>query len=401
LSDDCGVRVRLLQAGLGVLFVASVFLLGALSRPASGAAVFAPTPTSPVYGGIPGALPPRFHYLYNDSYRGWPINPTHAEHPVRGSFLDPRGKDDTGLSGYHFGIDISVDDRQPEVGAAPLFSHRVYAEESGIAHVNSKLVARQKCVNRRLDVAHFSYWHVSPTVANGQHVKAGQQIGWSCKGVWHVHLSEWQLFRGKRVWVNPLHYGSKLTPYTDIIAPTVNALLFVTQPATPWHPTVNLAAPDSSVVLPADHLRGLVELRANISDQESFLGFLADNPAWPTPFTPYRVTVTVRNARSGQVIINRTSFQADQLPQTPYIVHYAPGTIEDDNMAECVGPPALSKCAGTFWFRPFSRFHQEYWDTRATPNGPYWVTVHAYDLAVASETTGDVGTRSILAQVKN
>jgi hypothetical protein len=34
-----------------------------------------------------------------------------------------------------------------------------------------------------------------------------------------------------------------------------------------------------------------------------------------------------------------TSFQADQMPQTPYVVHYAPGTIEDDNMQECVGPP--------------------------------------------------------------
>jgi hypothetical protein len=104
-------------------------------------------------------------------------------------------------------------------------------------------------------------------------------------------------------------------------------------------------------------------LRANIADVESLLGFLADNPAWRTAFTPYRVTVTIRTAKTGSTIMNRISFQADQLPQTPYIVHYAPGTIEDDNMQECVGPPALKKCAGTYWFRPFSRFHEKYGNT--------------------------------------
>src|SRR5579864_4618778 len=72
---------------------------------AGDAAAFAPTPASPIYGGIPGALPPGFHYFYNDNYQGWPVNPQHAQHPIRGSFLDPRGHDDTGLSGYHFGID--------------------------------------------------------------------------------------------------------------------------------------------------------------------------------------------------------------------------------------------------------------------------------------------------------
>ena len=173
------------------------------------------------------------------------------------------------------------------------------------------------------------------------------------------------------------------------------AFVFVTPPARPWLPTVSLAGADTSTALPANRLHGPVEVRANIADVESFLGFLADNPAWPTAFTPYRVTVMIRNAKTGTTIMNRISFQADQLPQTPYIVHYAPGTIEDDNMQECVGPPALTKCAGTYWFRPFSRFREEYWNTRAVPNGPYWVTVRAYDLA------GDAGSRTVLVRVRN
>jgi hypothetical protein len=93
--------------------------------------------------------------------------------------------------------------------------------------------------------------------------------------------------------------------------------------------------------------------------------------------------------------MNRLRFQADQVPQTPYIVHYAPGTIEDDNMAECVGPPALPRCAGTYWFRPFSRFREEYWNTTAVPNGNYRVAVTAFDLE------GNQSARGITVTVKN
>src|SRR5450756_1565518 len=136
------MRLRLLHTGIGAALAASMLFFGAPSHTASAAVAFAPTPTSPVYGGIPGALPPNFHYVYKDSYHGWPINPKHSEHPVRGSFLDPRGTDDTGLSGYHFGIDISIDDRHPEAGAPALLSHRVYAAESGTASVNANTMTQ-------------------------------------------------------------------------------------------------------------------------------------------------------------------------------------------------------------------------------------------------------------------
>jgi hypothetical protein len=355
---------------------------------------FAPTPNGPVYGGISGALPPGFHYAYDDAYTGWPVSPVHAQHPVRGSFLDPRGVDDTGTSGYHFGIDVSVDDRTPDSGAPKGFSHAVYAVESGTVDRPNGDTTRA-CISRRLEVGHFDYWHVSPVVTQGQHIRAGEQIGWSCLGVWHVHLSEWQLYRGVRVWVNPLHRGGKLAPYTDTAAPVVNALAFHTPPKLSWSPKTSLAVPDTSKVLEPTALDGLVELRANIADPQSFLGFLADKPAWPTEFTPYRVTVSIRSLASGKVILRRTSFQADQLPQTPYSIHYAPGTIEDENMLECVAHPAHAHCAGTYWFRPFSRFRHEYWDTRAVANGSYSVTVSAYDLA------GNTGSKSVTVVVKN
>ena len=175
----------------------SVMLVAGLAGPASARSSFAPTPTTPVYNGVPGALPPHFAYVYDSTYRGWPIAPTHVQHPVRGAFLDPRGLDDTGLSGYHFGIDVSVDDRHPEAGAPAGLSHRVYAVESG--RVSEPQADRTRsCATRRLQVGHFAYWHVSPVVAARAYVTAGEQIGWSCLGVWHVHLSEWQRFRAAR-----------------------------------------------------------------------------------------------------------------------------------------------------------------------------------------------------------
>ena len=355
---------------------------------------FAPTPNGPVYGGVPGALPAGFHYLYNDSSTGWPVAPVHAQHPVRGSFLDPRGIDDTGRSGYHFGVDVSVDDQHPEQRAPTGFSHRVYAIESGTVDQPSGNLTRP-CLDRRLEVGHFDYWHVSTIVRQGDHIQAGQQIGWSCLGVWHVHVSEWQSYRGVRVWVNPLHKGGRLGPYTDTAAPVVRALTFHTPPAGAWMPTKSLAQPDTSTVMQPSALHGLVELRAKIDDPQSFLGFLARNPAWPTQFTPYRVTVTIRRSATGVRVMNRTSFQADQLPQTPYIVHYAPGTIEDENMPECVGPPAHTHCTGTTWLRPFSRFKHEYWDTRTVTNGLYLLTVRAYDVA------GNLGSRTVTVVVGN
>jgi hypothetical protein len=88
-------------------------------------------------------------------------------------------------------------------------------------------------------------------------------------------------------------------------------------------------------------------------------------------------------------------FRADQMPQIPYLVHYAPGTIEDDNMQECVGPPQLSHCDGVTWLRPLSRFQQEYWNTKIVPNGAYDITIRSTDIA------GSTTSKMVTATVSN
>lgn len=359
-----------------------VVLAAAIAGAASAVAAVPtqPLPSGPVYRGIPGALPPGFPYVYNALSVGWPVAPRRAQHPIRGAFIDPRGPDDNGLSGYHFGIDINVDDTHPDRGAPTGLSHRIYALDAGVARMPRNVQSR-RCLDRRVEVGHFAYWHVAPILAPGQPVRAGQQIAWTCAGVWHVHLSEWQHFGGTRIWVNPLHRGGPLAPYTNGASPTIGPFHFVTPPTTPWHPRKSLSEPDSARPLSAGGLHGQVELRVAIGDPQSFSGFLARNPAWPSVWSPYAVSVEIRSHAGHRLLIQRTTFQADQMPQTPYLVHYAPGTVEDDNMAECVGPPQLPHCDGVTVVRPFSRLHQEFWNTRTFPNGTYDITVTTRDVA--------------------
>ena len=59
---------------------------------------------------------PPFPQRYNDDFRGWPVSPQHQQHPVRGTFLDPR-PDPTFGAIYHTGVDVAVRDDRPEQGA--------------------------------------------------------------------------------------------------------------------------------------------------------------------------------------------------------------------------------------------------------------------------------------------
>jgi hypothetical protein len=77
---------------------------------------------------IPGRL--ETFQTYNDSWSGWPVLPLKRQHPIRGSFLDPRPDRRRGAI-YHEGVDVAVRDDRPEQGAPPGRTHRVYAVEGG------------------------------------------------------------------------------------------------------------------------------------------------------------------------------------------------------------------------------------------------------------------------------
>ena len=127
---------------------------------------------------------PPFPQRYNDDFRGWPVSPQHQQHPVRGTFLDPRPDPQLGAI-YHTGVDVAVRDDRPAAGAPAGRTHRVFAIEGGVV-----AEATQPGVRGNIRIGHFGYGHVDARVKKGDRVRAGQFIGWTTKGSWHVHLTE-------------------------------------------------------------------------------------------------------------------------------------------------------------------------------------------------------------------
>ena len=144
---------------------------------------------------------------------GWPLKPFDQQHPVRGFFGDPRiGESADGhveSKTFHFGIDISAPD-----GTA------VYASTSG--RIVWEPQRPETIAIRAADGTVFAYWHIIPTVHNGQYAVAYRTVLGRIAKTWgHVHFAE--LVDGR--YVNPLRRGA-ITPYTDTTRPTIHTFSF-------------------------------------------------------------------------------------------------------------------------------------------------------------------------------
>ncbi len=127
----------------------------------------------------------RLQQRYNDGFRGWPVRRTTVS--IRSAARSSTRAPIPELGAiYHTGVDIAVRDDRPERGAPADRTHRVYAIEGGIVE---QATPPGVCGNVR--VGHFGYGHVDARVATGERVNAGQLLGWTCHGWWHLHLSEW------------------------------------------------------------------------------------------------------------------------------------------------------------------------------------------------------------------
>jgi hypothetical protein len=335
-----------------------------------------------------GAFPAGYAFSYNDTYVGWPVAPTAEQHPLRGTLNDPRP------GGYLNGLTVAVDDANPDPAAPAGRAHRVYAVESGIAQVPS--TAGVGCVNRQLTIGHFQYWSVDPTVAAGQFVEAGESIGWTCRSLYAMHLSEVQTLDGSAVYVNPLHAGGKLGPYRDSAAPAIQSVRFFAPADISWYTYRNALWSDvTGTELNPDNLRGLVDVRALIADPQSDQGFLSGSPL-AVALGPYKVRLTVRNA-AGVAVVDRTVFQSDFHLAHPGFVdrdsHFAPGTRQNLGPTACLeGQP--QDCQGQQWFRLFATPAARYWDTSQVKKGSYSLIVQAWDLA------GNSASRTVQVRVK-
>ena len=325
-----------------------------------------------------GDGPGQLHALqsYNDTWRGWPVLPLTGQHPVRGSFLDPRPDRSLGAI-YHTGVDVAVRDDRPERGAPPGRTHRVYAVEAGRVH---EATSRGVCGFAR--IGHFGYGHVDALVEPGQLVEAAQHIGWTCQGYWHVHLSEF-IFTGDggRLVVNPLRRGGKLHPYGDTAAPRIHEIRFHA-PVTPrWRrrPGTTVALlPRAGRRLNKSALTGRVDVRVRVSDPQSFIGWFRELPHLAAPHHPFRLSVTIVRLATGRVVQRREVFRAEQLLDLPAGQHYAPGSEQNLPASGCMLFHRSVRCDGIYWFRVFPR---PYWNTARLPDGRYRLRVRAWDIA--------------------
>jgi hypothetical protein len=325
---------------------------------------------------------PPFPQRYNDSFRGWPVRPHDRQHPVRGSFLDPRPDPQIGAV-YHTGIDVAVRDDRPERGAPANRTHRVFAIEGGVVeHATPPGV----CGNVR--VGHFGYGHVDARVSAGERVRAGQLIGWTCRGWWHLHLTEWFFAPdGRRLLLNPLRPAGKVKPYSDTAPPVIHDVRFYTPAEPPWRRRADSVVwlPGAGRRLNRTRLSGIVDIRARVSDPQSFIGWFRELPALAAPHHPYRLGLLLVERASGRVVLRRTVFLSLTEPPFRAAQHYAPGTDQNLSAKACLAG-RVGRCDGVYWFRLFQR---PYWDTSRLRNGRYVLVVRAWD-AAGNRTRKDV-----------
>lgn len=398
-----GVTWSRQTAGVAIEFAATLLVALAVSAAPAAADV------------APGSLAGQTYQYAGGTTGGWPVAPIDQEHPIRGSFLDPRpGQVSSGGDpGYHIGIDIGVRDDQPEAGHPSNRTHKVYAIEGGTASIPSDQ-ANVTCSNRKVTIGHFEYWHTDtvPVISNGQQISPGQFIGWTCNSMWHVHLSEVMMVGNQWMYVNPLHGvggptgPTNLQPYTDSAPPVVHDVVFYT-PAMPTWSVVNNAvtSPDAgNELFPVDQahaLSGYVDVRAWIYDPQSYLGWFdsADHPELYAPLHPYRVHITVTDITdpaNPTVVLSRDVFQDDGIldsaagtPPIPIDYHYAPGTRQNLPALDCENLQPTD-CTGRYWFRLFATPTGAYWDTTQYPDGEYQIDVTAWDTQGNSSLTKTV-----------
>lgn len=296
---------------------------------------------------------------------GWPVRPFDRQHPVRGSFGDPRTVfrgtptargllTSAGAFSYHQGIDVCAPD-----GTA------VYPVRSGVVRI---VTADWVEVDSDNGCA-FQYWHIKAAVRVGDHVQAQQSVlGHILKASKHVHLTELKDGRA----VNPLAPGH-IGPYVDTTAPRVNEISF--------------RSSDTGPELLPEYLHGRVELVVSASDTHALL--VPDRWAG-LPVTPAKLTYRIATYPGGRASVPETTALdvATHLPGSNMWQTYARGTHM--NMVQ-MG-------AHRYWYNPgvyLFKLTPTLWDTHQLQDGVYRITVTAWD------TAGNRGSAAQIFQVHN
>jgi len=274
----------------------------------------------------------------------WPVRPFDRQHPIRGTFDDPRtrtgqvDRDPTNPQSFHDGVDIQAPDGTP-----------VYSIAAGEAFLVNRFAVAvvSPSWSESVPLA-FGYWHIDPVVADHQVVARHELLGFVRFGAGHVHLSEQRFGR----YVNPLR-GGGLAPYRDRTRPVISSI--VLRPCLPWRE-----------VDPTD-VSGCVDLVVNAFDPPA----LPLRGAWSgSVLPPYRITWGGIFTQGWLPLHARTSIGFDHHWEGPLGDVYAAGTHQN-----------LANRPGTYYFWLARKV-----DTTLLGNGLHTIWVTAADIR-GNETT--------------
>lgn len=279
---------------------------------------------------------------------GWPVRPFDVQHPIRGSFGDPRiGMTPKGVHrSFHFGVDVSAPNGTPVYatmdGVVVRWPHR--PETVGVRSADGR--------------TEFQYWHIAPAVASGTAVRAYRTVLGRIEAPWgHVHFSELQ----DGVYVNPLRQGA-MRPYADSGAPTVKSL----------------RAEREGVGVSNSRLSGALDLVAEAVDETPL--------AVPAPWTGRPVTPALLRWRltqsSGHPVMRwRTVVDfRERIPHdSAFTAVYAPWTRQN-----------LARRNGRYRF-----YLARDWDSGSVPDGKYRLEI------AAADSRGNTVSRAFRVRVAN
>ena len=252
----------------------------------------------------------------------WPLKPFDRPHPVRAYLDDPRIASATQRN-FHIGIDIGTP------GGSP-----VYAIETGIAHRSTRATVVAITSGAHL----FGYWHIVPTVRNGQLVRRHMLVGRTLPTYNHVHLSE----RWHGRFVNPLRPGG-IGPFADRTAPK----------------TIRVSFRASGARRDPESLRGTVDLVADSFDVVPDVG--------PHPWAVTPALLRWRVLKGGRTVVawhTAHDFRSAVLSTALFGSVYAQGT-----RANHAGRPGY-----------FSFYLAHGFRTSSLANGRYLLEVTAADV---------------------
>jgi hypothetical protein len=199
-------------------------------------------------------------------------------------------------------------------------------------------------------------------------------IAWTCRGRWHLHLSE-HLHRphGEVVWLNPLRPGGKLGPVADTARPVIRGFRIYRGERRIFGATI----------------AGTVNVTANALDR-----FSPQADEWPgapeAGLHVYRAEVELRRSSHGRLLQKRRLFRLDTVPR-PRRHHYTKGPTHRNVTVHDCAERLVAPCDPALWIRLWPTG----WNTRRVANGVYDIRLVVYD------TAGNSASRSLRVRVRN